>query len=526
MSEQELSFHDVLNGYGPDNPPPEPDPQRVERTKLLNQILANADELDAESREMILHALDNPIGPDEALTEAQRHLRLGCYGMTDRQKGFIRDALRELPDVVGVNAFTVPTKDGKERPMSAFEFSRYFKRKVRPYGKNDARELVTYKDGLWSADDDWLYRNLLNGLGDYWTVERRNSYVRALNDAGQVVPMGKEEYLNFGNTLVHWRTGNAVDHSPEDCGTVQLGTVWDPEAKCPRWRAFVAGAVAPDAVGFLQELFGYMLYVGGNPFRASFMLHGPTGSGKSVTLTVLSGLVGDGNISNRALQELSEDRFATANLFGKLVNLCGDIDSTMLRQTATFKQITGGDVISAQEKGQRAFSFRPICKLIFSANKLPGSVDVSTAWFTRWHLIEFPNGGHTRTEGFEEGLLEELPGIAVWAVEGLQRLMARGGFDQPESVKAAGEAYRREVDSVAAWLATQEIYTTGAPVPGSACYVSYAAFCDLEGRKPVSRLNFYSRLKELDCERVEKWNGTAVYYRIRSKTEGLEGSTF
>lgn len=502
-----MKFEELMTGHAPD-------PVKEAQEELFKIIMDQADDLDAEARDKVLHALDTPIGEDEALTERERGWRKGLYGMSSYDKEVIREVL-SVPENVPMGCFTKTT--GKTtKPLNPFEFSRNFKYDVRPFAKNEARELVTYKDGAWLADDEWLARNILIGLGHTWTPERRNAYIRALNDAAETVSLGKEEYCNFLNTLVHWRTGNPVPHSPEHCGTIQLGTVWDVDAECPRWLAFLNDAVAEDAVSFLQEVFGYMLYMGGNPYRASFMLHGPSGSGKSVALNVLSALAGPENLSNRTLQELGEDRFATADLYGRLINICGDIDSTMLRETAMFKRITGGDTIRGENKGQRAFYFKPVCKMIFSANKLPGSVDVSTAWFTRWHLIHFPNGGHSKTPGFEEGLLEELPGIARWAIEGLQRLMARGGFEQPESVREAGEAYRREVDSVAAWVSEQELYPTGDPHPGNGLYMDYGAFCGDEGRKAVARKTFYSRLEELGCERV-KWNGTAAYYRIRSQ---------
>jgi phage/plasmid-associated DNA primase len=54
---------------------------------------------------------------------------------------------------------------------------------------------------------------------------------------------------------------------------------------------------------------------------------------------------------------LLENRFATAELYGKLANIDADLSKEALKNTGTLKKMTGGDYIPAEEKFPPAFKF-------------------------------------------------------------------------------------------------------------------------------------------------------------------------
>ena len=92
-------------------------------------------------------------------------------------------------------------------------------------------------------------------------------------------------------------------------------------------------------------------------------------------------LLRENNITAVTLQALASERFAAANLFGKLANIAGDIDSKHLEETARLKAISGGDVITAELSSEfvQVHSFRRADVL---ANKFPGSADVTVGYFS------------------------------------------------------------------------------------------------------------------------------------------------
>jgi putative DNA primase/helicase len=85
------------------------------------------------------------------------------------------------------------------------------------------------------------------------------------------------------------------------------------------------------------------------------MLLGPGSNGKSVLLKLIVSLLGRDNVSSVTLQALSDDRFAKAQLFGKLANVAGDLDSKPVEKSGAFKMLTGEDVITAEAKYRQPF---------------------------------------------------------------------------------------------------------------------------------------------------------------------------
>ena len=50
---------------------------------------------------------------------------------------------------------------------------------------------------------------------------------------------------------------------------------------------------------------------------------------------------------------------------------------------------TGGDTLTAERKFGHPFVFRNRATMIFSANELPGSADLSDGFFSRWVIVPF-----------------------------------------------------------------------------------------------------------------------------------------
>src|SRR6202022_4257649 len=122
-----------------------------------------------------------------------------------------------------------------------------------------------------------------------------------------------------------------------------------------------------------------------NDVQKLILLHGEEGSnGKSIFLTSITAFLGRNNVSNVPLHKLESDKFAPAQLWGKLANICADLSDVKLETSGTLKAITGGDAIYAEFKYRDSFRFVPTAKLLFSANQLPRSKDVSNAFYDRF----------------------------------------------------------------------------------------------------------------------------------------------
>jgi putative DNA primase/helicase len=224
------------------------------------------------------------------------------------------------------------------------------------------------------------------------------------------------------------------------------------------------------------------------------------------------------------LQALGESRFAAAEVYGRLANLCGDLDARALRRSDMFKMLTGGvDEITAERKYRDMFSFRPFATLVFSANEAPASSDQSDAYFDRWIILPFER----RFEGTPEQdphLLtrltapSELEGFLARSVLALRDLMARGRFEVPGSVAEAGRLYRERIDTVSTFVEERCLIEAEARVSRTELYAAYRTWCTENGRIPVSQQVFGPRLRQdlgdriddVKSEGVRGWLGITI----------------
>lgn len=354
-----------------------------------------------------------------------------------------------------------------------------------------------YGDGVWSPDPKVVRRRAAARLLNHFRPGHANAVEEYVQyRVPEILCEPVSEVINFRNGLLDWKTGELRAHDPGVMSTVQLSVDWEPTATCPRFDAFLAESMSPDYVDLVWEMIGYLMY-SGNPLQVAFMLVGPGGNGKGRLIEIIQNLLGFRNISGEELTALSENRFSAVNLFGKLANIAGDIDATYQESTARFKSITGDDVIAGERKYGDRFNFKPWAVSVFSANKIPGSADVSQGYLRRWIVINMPNVPANPDPALVAGILPELEGIAAKAVPALLQLMARRSFDMKGDVGRGKEEFAEAIDQVRQWLADA---TVAAPDHREARPALYTAYCSWANKNGAGRLKaqeFYHRLEAI-----------------------------
>jgi putative DNA primase/helicase len=195
--------------------------------------------------------------------------------------------------------------------------------------------------------------------------------------------------------------------------------------------------------------------------------------------------IGKGNASAMSLQRLESDRFAVAALYGKLANICADLPSNKLKETSTFKAITGGDPLTGEYKFRDSFTFCPFCKLLFSANRMPLSPDDSNAFFRRWLVIRFIRVFREGAPGTlpQRVLLErmttpgELSGLLNLALVAGDGLRDRGHFTRSDSMAEAAREFRRTTDPFHVWLDEHTVLVPKGFVVQKDLYKGYGEEC-------------------------------------------------
>lgn len=363
--------------------------------------------------------------------------------------------------------------------------------------------LYWYCDGLWREDGATEVRRRTYALlGDRarWQHAREAVAFLSCQRPRYTEENLSTEHLNLPNGLLNWRTGELRPHTPEMVVTPRLPIAYDPNAECPRIRAWLAEVVGEDAVDFALEVMGYCL-LNDQPLHKAVLLYGTGRNGKGTFLRLLTALLGKDNVTGVTPQRLDENRFAAAQLHGKLANLIGDVDPRMFKATETFKQVTGGDMLTAEHKHGQPFTFTCRATIVAAFNELPRTADATDGFFSRWLVVPFVRSFTGREDRSLDDKLqsdEEMRGLLRYAVEGLRRLMARGNFDEPESVREATRSFREVADPVRAWLAEWE--PTSQWLTRPSVYQDFTEWALANGYFRMGSRKFYGRIESVSTE--------------------------
>ncbi|PWU80347.1 MAG: hypothetical protein DLM72_12660 [Candidatus Nitrosopolaris wilkensis] len=180
---------------------------------------------------------------------------------------------------------------------------------------------------------------------------KRRTYVDRLKFDSNI------DVLNLRNGLLNIKTKELHPHTPAYLSIVQMPTEYKPEAECPKILEFFKDVLRSEEVDIMFRLIAYCLHKNCEYEKAA-MLYGTGANGKGVVIRIIERFLGEDNCSHRSLQHLDTNRFAVADVCGKLVNTFADLKSVKLSETDNFKMLVSGDSISGEHKFENSFKFR------------------------------------------------------------------------------------------------------------------------------------------------------------------------
>ena len=261
-------------------------------------------------------------------------------------------------------------------------------------------------------------------------------------------PLIEPDFICVKNGMVNWKTKELVPHSPKYFRLARLDVEFNPQATSPILETFMAETFNGDALNTIWEYMGVSILESVSAKR--FMIFVGSGdNGKSVWLNVVRKVLGADNVSSATLKDLSENRFAKAQLLGKLANIASDISGEELEDIASIKELTGNDQTSADRKFQSQVNFVNKASLMFSCNVLPMAVAADDAYFKRLLIIDCPNQvPEEKQDKYLEAKLTTEESKSCWlnlALEGLSRYHSNGQiFSKSHTITEAVEAHKRE----------------------------------------------------------------------------------
>jgi putative DNA primase/helicase len=303
--------------------------------------------------------------------------------------------------------------------------------------------MYIYKDGYYKLNgEDHLIQVIKEMFSGCYASRHKNElmdYLQSENvvDREEIKP--PEHLLNLNNGVFNLETGKLLEHDSKYYFLYKIPWNYNPKAECSRIQKYLKTTLESSYITLSQEIFGYCLSFDYS-IAAIFYLYGTGGNGKTVWLKLLQSMLGPKNVSSKSLDSIVKHRFTSALLYGKLANVCGELTSSVLKETDILKRLSSGESIQAEFKGKDGFDFDNMAKIITACNTIPHSTDMTDGWYQRQYIVpflkKFRDSKEQDTKLLKKLLMrKEMEGLLLWAIQGLQRLLANESFSYPINKK-------------------------------------------------------------------------------------------
>lgn len=307
------------------------------------------------------------------------------------------------------------------------------------------------------------------------------------------------EIIAMSNGLLHLPTRRLRPHTPGFFTLHSLPFAYDPTAGSPaRWEGFLDELWMGDneSKDTLGELMGYVLG-GGTSQQKMFLLVGPKRSGKGTIGRVLTGLLGQHNTASPTLASLTGN-FGLQALVGKPLAVISDARlgnrTDGLIAVERLLSISGEDGITVDRKYKDPWTGRLPTRFLILTNEIPKFTDSSGALASRFIMLTTSKSFYDREDpGLTDALVAESRGIFNWALQGLDRLVARGHFKQPESSREAIRHLEDLSSPVGAFVRDRCQVGPAFEVDKDQLFESWKAWCTEEGRDRPGTKNVFAR---------------------------------
>lgn len=311
---------------------------------------------------------------------------------------------------------------------------------------------------------------------------------------------------------LYWRV-RLRPHERADRLAKLAPALYEPDAECPKWQAFLDLCQPNVAVQrFLQVFYGYSL-LGIIGAQKLVFHYGEGANGKSTLIEALARLFGPyaGTLNaesvtgtqSRGAGQATPD---IAQLPGKRLVRVSELPRGEMLREALVKQLTGGEPMMARHNYGNFFELRPVFKATMSGNDKPRIDGVDLGIWRRLALVVWaqtiPEDQRREMETVLAEFAAERSGILNWLITGALAYLEEGLHEPPE-VRDATKAYRADMDQVQGFIdaCVRRLPPVVPPdepkqVPSRLIYEAYESWCLANAMKPWSEKAFSLTLEK------------------------------
>lgn len=360
--------------------------------------------------------------------------------------------------------------------------------------------LHIYKDGVYSDKQEDIEEAMIRHIPALKRMQRQET-IAYLQLKAKHKNFASTKYVVVKNGVFNLETWQLEDFTPEIITRNKIPVAYIPGAYYEVTdKTFNKIAVNDKKIrAILEEILGYILFRR-NEFAATFILTGDGSNGKSSYLKIIRKLIGSDNASSLDLNELDQ-RFKTAELFGKLANIGDDIGKGYIKESSIFKKLSTGETLNVERKGKDPFDFTNYAKLIFSANEMPRINDFSDGLGRRLQIVPFKAKFTPNDEDYDPFITDKLLSdesmqyVLNLALKSLKRLLVEKKFTKSKAVEAELIKYQEENNPIISFVNNEDVELERAVVGD--VYLQYKVYCAENGFQSVSNINFSKQVTQL-----------------------------
>lgn len=306
------------------------------------------------------------------------------------------------------------------------------------------------------------------------------------------------ELLPCRSSILHLPSGGQIPNTPYLLNFNGIDYDYDPNASgLEDWLGFLGQIFEDDleSLDLLQEWFGYCLTPDTSQ-QKMLLIVGPRRSGKGTIGRVLTHLVGAGNVCGPTISSLG-GAFGLQSLIGKSLAIVSDArfaGENIQTVVERLLCISGEDTLTIDRKHLPSVTMRLPTRLMFLTNELPRLAEASGALSGRFLILRLTKSfyGMENTH-LTQQMLNRLPAILNWGIEGWVELNSRGHFAMPSSVTSVLRDLEDLSSPVSAFVRDQCELGSVYRATVDQLYQAWKQWCEADGRMSVSTKQVFGR---------------------------------
>ena len=406
-------------------------------------------------------------------------------------------------------------------------------RHFHPTDRNIARGIQDKKIGWFKSCENVNRINAALKIAQ--TLDSLTIDTNEINQDPLIVAAAKDCYIDL-------RKGKAIPVDKSLYITKKLGVVYDVEAKCPLWKAFLNQILVskcnednelrydPEYELFMQKHMGYAL-TGITNERTFINLHGDGTNGKSIFWQTIKAVMGDYcvKVDKSIIEKSGGSGDASkaspwiAHLVGVRLALLDEPSTGMRIDEGAFKTLVSSDTLHFRRLHCSPEEADPTAKFILAGNHEPNIENPDKAIANRWLRCAFLN----EFDGDKEDvhLLEKLTtekeksGILNWMLEGWDLAQKdrkeHGRIKKPKCIIEWGKKYIAQEDLLGHFIKDCCVLGVDEKCSQRMLNVAHQQWNKLNGYRGITPITLGKRLRERKGIEeaktgIEIWEGIGI----------------